>query len=155
MNETSMKHLLFIIFAFLVVGTAWHLYGETFEEHVDIGQVRDLPFLVGKDAILVRDQLSGETVYLEQVTLSARGFVVIRASEGGPGRVLGVSELLDAGRLKGFEVVPDEPLPPGPYFAELWRDFDQDETFTLENDIPARNPAGVPIQGTFAIGSME
>lgn len=147
-----MKNLLLIILLFLCVGAGWHFYGETVMERVDIGEVKEFPLLIGKDVLLVRDQVDDGVVEIDRMTLSGEGFVVIQADEGGPGRVLGHSGPFEPGRRRGVEVVLDGMAGSGYAFASLYRD-DGDGVFNIENDIPARGPSLAPVQVRFLLAT--
>lgn len=145
-----MKHLLLIVLLFLVAGAAWRFYGEIIEDHVDIGEVLETPLLLGKDSLVVEDQESDGRVEVAHLTLSRRGYIVFQDDEQGPGRVIGVSELFDAGRKADFSVDLSEDADSGYVFASLYQD-DGDGAFNIENDIPIRGPALAPVQQRFLL----
>lgn len=72
----------------------------------------DTPPTTGPAAIEAQDQSTdGTTVTVASVTLPTDGFVVVHAAgDGGPGAVIGHSDLLAAGTTTDVEVVLDEPL---------------------------------------------
>ena len=122
----------------------------TFDQRVDVGPVEVTPFLVGKDAIYASDQQPGEVVTIGFALLSRDGFVVIHDDEGGPGAIMGASDLLSVGRTNGLRIILDVRLEQGYYFAMLHVD-DGDRKFDPTKDKPVTSNGDSAIQMRFLI----
>lgn len=147
-----MKNLLLIVLLFTTIGFGWHFYGEIIKDRVDIEEVKNLPFLLGKDAIRVDDQEVGEVVLVRLLNMSQPSFVVLQEDGRGPGKVIGVSALLKSGSKRNLRIELSEKPAEGYIYASLYRD-DGDGAFNLENDIPARGPNLAHVQTRFLFTS--
>lgn len=81
-------------------------------------------------------RIIGDAVTVASADLPAAGFVVIREDDqGGPGRILGISDLLPAGTSTDIEVVFDDTLGlTTVMFASVYIDRDADGILTLGDD---------------------
>jgi hypothetical protein len=81
-------------------------------------------------------RIIGDAVTVASADLPAAGFVVIREDDqGGPGRILGISDLLPAGISTDIEVVFDDTLGlSAVMFASVYIDRDADGILTLGDD---------------------
>ncbi len=102
------------------------------------------------DSILVKDQLAGVEVMVEQVVLANIGWVVTREDDGkgAPGKILG-AQLFDAGAwengkvelLRGTEAG-------GTYYALIYSD-NGDRAFDPKLDTPLTDATGQLVMATF------
>lgn len=148
-----MKNLLLIVLLFMTIGFGWHFYGEIIKERVDIeGFIAEPPF-IGINALRVDNQNVEDIVRIRLVNLSQKGFVVLQNDEDGPGKVIGVSTLLEDGRKNNFDIALSENVEDGFVYVSLYRD-DGNGSFDIENDIPVRGPSLSPIQVKFLLAHI-
>lgn len=105
---------------------------------------------VAPSEIVFEDQTSdGTTIVVASVTLPSPGFIAVHANaDGGPGPVIGNSELLPAGTSTDVMVTLDEPLTETDLlFPMVHIDFDQDGEYDffppdVTDDVPGMTEDG-------------
>lgn len=110
----------------------------------------------GPADIVVSDQRAeGTALVVESVTLPAAGWVVLQADDGGgPGEIVGVSDLLNGGTTLGVSIAFFLPLEDdSTVHATLHVDMDRDGRFTYEPpddfvDVPATRSDGSAASAT-------
>lgn len=109
-----------------------------------------LPPVQPAEVLLEEQRTDGTVVTGASAVLPAAGFVVLMTNtDGAPGEVLAVSDLLDAGEHDDIELTPDPALrEPGLVFAVVWIDRDEDGAFDPEFDAQ-----GVRADGAIAMVS--
>lgn len=149
----DMKKAFPLIVLLLVAGlAAAYFYRAATKEGVDTGPVGSMPLMVGRDAIFVPDQAPSDDVLIGFAILSRPGFVVLHDDEEGPGRVLGASEPLAAGRHDSLLIRLADGAGEGYLYAMLHAD-DGDGRFDPETDEPVRDKDGALLMMRFLVST--
>jgi hypothetical protein len=102
------------------------------------------------NSISVADQLFGNQVLIENLSLSQDGWAVVHEDLTGTlGNALGARRF-DAGTYTdGRVLLLRETMPDTQYYVVLYAD-NGDKTFSLEDDVPLQTSAGDRIESTFS-----
>lgn len=107
------------------------------------------PAVAPAEVVFEAQTSDGTSIVVASVTLPSPGFVAIHGNDdGGPGAVVGHSELLPAGTSTDVVVTLDEPLTATDLlFPMVHIDFDQDGEYDffppdITDDIPGRTESG-------------
>jgi hypothetical protein len=104
------------------------------------------------NAILVRNQLPGDSVSIDSAVLSEIGWVAIHEDRNGvPGNILGAT-LFNVGRNRGIVELLRPTVEGGTYYAMLHDEAGRGEngfTFDHETDLPIIDSSGNPIMIRF------
>ncbi|HEY4496034.1 MAG TPA: hypothetical protein VJC04_01615 [Candidatus Paceibacterota bacterium] len=105
--------------------------------------------LTDDNSILVKEQVAGIEVVVEQVILKDMAWVVIHEDDGTgkPGKILG-AQLFDAGTGAGKVELLRGTVADGNYFAMLHAD-NGDRAFDPKLDLPILDLSGQPVLATF------
>ena len=103
------------------------------------------------DTFSISTQVPGDVVFVDFVTLTQPGFLVIQAYlPEGPGEVLGLSPLLAVGSAQQIEIrLSVETEPEQTFYATLYLD-DGDGLFVPKTDMLVYDMAGNPLQQIFS-----
>ncbi len=102
------------------------------------------------NSLMVETQKAGNEVVAKNVNLAKPGYVVIHVStDGKPGNVVGVSDLLNAGETKEVYIKVDI-TSDNEYFAMLHTD-DGDKKFILAKDAPIKDADGNIVMTKFGV----
>lgn len=125
------------------------------EPAVAVATISLLPPLQPGDAFLDPQVTDGTSVVVAGGLLPAPGFLVLhRADDTEPGEVLGVSQLLPAGPVSEFVLIPTEPLRVSePLMVVAWVDRDENGTFSPgeDGDAMAVRDDGILAAGAAAV----
>lgn len=107
----------------------------------------------------VEDQPAGATVAIDLAVLTEKGFVVIHEStkDAKPGKVIGHTDLLDAGQNEELQIDLDMKVKAGTkLFAMLHGDSNNDgEYTTLDEDKPLKDAKGDVVMIQFTMTSSS
>lgn len=115
-----------------------------------VARIELLPPLQPAEATLEEQRTDGTSVLAAAAVLPAPGFVALMSNvQGGPGEVLAITELLDAGTVADIEFAPEPPVRvSGLVFLVVWVDRDEDGLFD-----PALDDVAVRVDGSLAQAS--
>jgi len=103
-----------------------------------------------KNSLLVDTQKAGDEVVVKNINVSKPGYVVIQeSSDGKPGRIMGSSNLLNAGETKET-YVKAEISSDKEYFAVLYTETG-DKFFNKAKDVPIEDTEGNIIMMKFGV----
>ncbi len=103
---------------------------------------------IGSSGIVVADQKTGAEVKIGNVVLAKQGYVVIHADENGkPGKILGVSALLNAGETR--DVTVKLRVEPGVSYWAMLHSDNGNKKFS-DADQPTTNERGEVVMKRFA-----
>lgn len=114
-----------------------------------------------ENTVTAPNQASGSEVFIEEVTLTQDGYVVIHKvnEDGSPGDVIGVSEALSAGEHTNIVIQLDEETAEGESVIAMLHQADGNGTFDFPGgDTPLTDAEGNIIQVSFDIlseGQLE
>ncbi|MEX0933363.1 MAG: hypothetical protein WDZ74_01280 [Candidatus Paceibacterota bacterium] len=133
------------ILLLLVVGVAFLLFTRESRDDVVVEDESGFTSVSGdeRNSIIVNDQIPGETVFFQNLTLEDDGFVVVRSGDGDkPGEVIG-SLFVEAGADQSGNVELNESTTEGGiYYVELYVDSDGDGEFDENTDSLVRTSGG-------------
>ncbi len=95
------------------------------------------------NSIIVNDQIPGDVIFYNSVTLEEPGFVVVRTEEGGqPGSIIGVRALEAGAGQTGNVELSESTVEGGRYYIELYTDTDGNGIFEEGVDTPLTTGSG-------------
>lgn len=99
------------------------------------------------NSIIVNDQIPGNVVFFQNLTLEEDGFVVVRAEENGAaGEVIG-SLFVEAGSdITGSVELSEPTVEGGVYYVDLYTDTDGNGVFDENVDMRVVTTSGNPIR---------
>lgn len=125
------------ILLLLVIGVGYFLLTRGSSEDVVVEDESDFTSVSGdeRNSIIVNDQIPGEAVFFQNLTLEQDGFVVVRSEdEGQPGVVVG-SLYVEAGvDQNGTVELEETTVEGGVYYVELYSDSDANGEFDEDLD---------------------
>jgi len=125
--------------------------GGSEESDVSIMQMNTM-MMAPEDSISISTQPPGNIAFVDYVSLTSPGFIVIKSSlNGEPGEVLGVSIYLKEGMTEQIQIVLQKPMGiDQTFFAMVYQD-DGDARFDLGNDTLLFDASGtMPLQQMFS-----
>jgi len=139
------------ILLLLVIGVSYFLFTRGSSEDVVVEDESGFTSVSGdeRNSIIVNDQIPGETVFFQNLTLVEDGFIVVRSDDGEePGDVVG-SLFVEAGADQNGNVELDEATTEGGvYYVELYVDSDGNGEFdeTLDSSVMTVGGSAVRVQ---------
>jgi hypothetical protein len=134
--------IIFIIVIILVVA-AFFVFNSFLKKSIDSTSENTeiaKPAVLG---IVVPQQAGGTNVFIESVSLNNAGYVVIHRDNGGkPGKVIGVSKLLQPGTMENFLMDIDEEVVEGDSLFAMVHSDDGDGVFDAVLDVPTVDMEG-------------
>lgn len=138
-----------VILLLLVIGVAYFLFTRGSSDDVIVEDESGFTSVSGdeRNSIIVNDQIPGNTVFFQNLTLEEDGFVVVRSEvDGEPGEVVG-SLYVEAGADQSGSVELDLPTAEGGvYYVELYLDSDANGEFDESLDSPVRTALGSAVR---------
>lgn len=138
-----------VILLLLVIGVAYFLFTRGSSDDVIVEDESGFTSVSGdeRNSIIVNDQIPGNTVFFQNLTLEENGFVVVRSETNDePGEVVG-SLYVEAGADQTGNVELNLPTTEGGvYYVELYLDSDANGEFDETLDSPVRTAGGSAVR---------
>lgn len=93
-----------------------------------------------ENMINVENQIVDESVRVKEAILNQSGFIVIhKDSSGAPGKIIGISNLLEPGDYSGIKIDTSEEVQDGDRLYAMIRKDNGDSVFDTQEDNPITN----------------
>lgn len=140
-----------VILLLLVIGVAYFLFTRNSSDEVVVEDESGFTSVSGdeRNSIIVNDQIPGNTIFFQNLTIEEDGFVVVRSDdEGMPGDVVG-SLFVEAGVDQNGNVELEEStIEGGVYYVELYVDSNNNGEFdeSLDSAVFTASGSAVRVQ---------
>ncbi len=127
------------------------------EETTTVAPEAEAPATAPADIVFEAQESDGSSIVVASVTLPAAGFIAVHSNaDGGPGAIIGHSDLLQAGTTTDVVVVLDTPLAATDLlFPMVHIDIDGDGVYTFEPPDNAVDTPGATAGGDIAVVGAE